>query len=536
MRLRRSIILLETDRPVMPMAWGIRRARVLVPAESERWTSERRRAVLLHEIAHVRRRDCLTQFLTNLACAMHWFNPLAWLARRRMVAERERACDDLVLAAGFEPSDYAQHLLQIASSLRAGLLTSGAAIAMARPSKLEGRLLAVLDGKRNRRGLTRSLVLAGLVLTIGIAVPLATLRAQGTEENVLNVFEGKLAIEQEIPVKLPALTPRPDVSAQIQSVRFYKSDNNLRAKMRVTGRILPADWHMFVRLELLGDKGECYVRTSSPIPSGGAEGAQPDREVAASQIRHDVDFQCCDFSSATEEVKQFRIALVAAQVRQTDSVVEGDIAPGVMIPIRLAGGSAEQPEIVNCVFVRFEKTDELHAWVRVTRRVDVDSKWLLTAERLDEKGVVLSRGQRTFATRKWLRNPSKFVSDSTELHLSLGRWTQGGKRDRFRLRLERSPNEAAESLEAPFEIDRYSLCWLTADGAGIPDLVMIRGIQFDQLEDGQVRAMLRVGGKELAAFVSTCLTKPVRFCVLQSLLSPPQRRRSTVRLGARGMD
>jgi beta-lactamase regulating signal transducer with metallopeptidase domain len=181
MRLRRSIILLETDRPVMPMAWGIRRARVLVPAESEKWTSERRRAVLLHEIAHVRRRDCLTQFLTNLACAMHWFNPLAWIARRRMVAERERACYDLVLSAGFEPSDYAQHLLQIASTLRGGLLTSGAAIAMARPSKLEGRLLAVLDGKRSRRGLTRSLVLAGLVLTLGIAVPLATLHAQGPD-------------------------------------------------------------------------------------------------------------------------------------------------------------------------------------------------------------------------------------------------------------------------------------------------------------------------------------------------------------------
>ena len=202
MRLRRSVILLETDLPVMPMAWGIRRARVLVPAESENWTPERRRAVLLHEIAHVRRRDCLTQLLTNLACAMHWFNPLAWVARRWMVAERERACDDLVLAAGFEPTDYAQHLLQIASTLRGGLLTSGAAIAMARPSKLEGRLLAVLDRKRSRRGLTRPLVLAGLVLTLGIAVPLACLRPQALPDTGGPISFSKADISQTVNVSV----------------------------------------------------------------------------------------------------------------------------------------------------------------------------------------------------------------------------------------------------------------------------------------------------------------------------------------------
>jgi len=175
LRLRRRVVLLRSDRPVMPMAWGIHRARILLPGESDGWSADRRRLVLLHEMAHVHRWDCLTQFLTNLACAMHWFNPLVWIARRRMITERERACDDLALAAGFEPSDYAQHLLQIASGLCGGLLTSAAAIAMARRSKLEGRLLAVMDAKRNRRALTRMLALVGLILAMGVAVPLAAL-------------------------------------------------------------------------------------------------------------------------------------------------------------------------------------------------------------------------------------------------------------------------------------------------------------------------------------------------------------------------
>ena len=90
----------------MPMTWGClpavgplpgAGARVLLPAEAEEWPEDRRRAVLLHELAHVKRRDCLSQLIAQLACAVHWFNPLIWLAGHRMLVERERACDDLAL-------------------------------------------------------------------------------------------------------------------------------------------------------------------------------------------------------------------------------------------------------------------------------------------------------------------------------------------------------------------------------------------------------------------------------------------------------
>ena len=147
----------------MPMAWGILRPAVLMPAEADEWPIERLRIVLLHELAHVRRRDCLTHLLAQVACAVYWFHPLAWMAARRARAERERACDDLVLAAGTRGSDYAEELLQIARVMRSGrfpAVLAGATLAMAHRSQLEGRLLAILDPRIPRRGLTRLRALA----------------------------------------------------------------------------------------------------------------------------------------------------------------------------------------------------------------------------------------------------------------------------------------------------------------------------------------------------------------------------------------
>ena len=148
----------RSERATMPVAYGVLRPTILMPAAADSWTEDRLRIVLLHELAHVKRRDCLTHMLAQVACGLYWFNPLAWIAARRVRAERERACDDLVLAAGTPGPDYADQLIEIARLMRAGRFPSvvaGASLAMAHRSQLEGRLMAILDPSVPRSGVSR---------------------------------------------------------------------------------------------------------------------------------------------------------------------------------------------------------------------------------------------------------------------------------------------------------------------------------------------------------------------------------------------
>ncbi len=171
--LHRHVRLLQANGPAMPMTWGIRRPAILLPAEADAWSAERRRDVLLHELAHVKRHDFLIQLIARIACAVYWFHPLVWLAVTRLREERERACDDHVLRAGATPSAYATHLLEIARGLRAARATSLATVAMARPAQLATRLIDVLDTRRCRDTLSRRAALPAWLAAIAIVVPLA---------------------------------------------------------------------------------------------------------------------------------------------------------------------------------------------------------------------------------------------------------------------------------------------------------------------------------------------------------------------------
>jgi beta-lactamase regulating signal transducer with metallopeptidase domain len=156
-----------------PIVAGIWRPTVLIPVEARNWCDTRREAVLMHELAHVARRDVSAQVVAHAVCAVHWFNPLAWIAARAMRRERERACDDAVLGNGVAASTYATELLAIAAGAMA-TSTPAAALSMARPSEFEGRLLAILARRPRHMSLAARVGIPGLACLSTVLVAGAT--------------------------------------------------------------------------------------------------------------------------------------------------------------------------------------------------------------------------------------------------------------------------------------------------------------------------------------------------------------------------
>jgi HEAT repeat protein/beta-lactamase regulating signal transducer with metallopeptidase domain len=162
-----------SPRAAMPFTSGLFRPVIVLPASAEEWTPERRRSVLVHELAHVRRRDLLTNAVVQLACAVYWFHPLVRLAARRVRIEAERSCDALVVAAGTRASDYASDLLEIARTMRSSA-TAAVALAVARRSDFEGRLLAILAPDCGRNVLTAART---ALIALSFAAPAAAIAA-----------------------------------------------------------------------------------------------------------------------------------------------------------------------------------------------------------------------------------------------------------------------------------------------------------------------------------------------------------------------
>ena len=128
--------------------------------------------------------------VAELLRAVHWFNPLVWLACRRLRQESEHACDDVVLGQGVDGGDYAEHLLALARDARTHHVWVPAP-AMARPSSLERRFTAMLTVTRNRRPLTRVRRLALVVVALAVAVPIATFAQSATVSGTILDFAGE---------------------------------------------------------------------------------------------------------------------------------------------------------------------------------------------------------------------------------------------------------------------------------------------------------------------------------------------------------
>ncbi|MGL6193996.1 MAG: M56 family metallopeptidase [Thermoguttaceae bacterium] len=140
----------------VPFVTGCRKPLVILPHAAEQWKNTQRRAILVHELTHIKRRDIAWQLLAKISCSIYWFHPLAWLASWRMQVEREIACDDAVLLNGEKQSTYAAVLMEIARTMTNTKPLNGYAVAMSRRSCVEKRICSILAVRQNRAPLGRT--------------------------------------------------------------------------------------------------------------------------------------------------------------------------------------------------------------------------------------------------------------------------------------------------------------------------------------------------------------------------------------------
>ena len=174
--IEREVVLLQTDTADLLATWGLLRPRVLLPAHARDWSEDRLHVVLCHELAHVRRHDWFVQIAAEALRTLLWFNPLIWIACRRLRRESEQACDDAVLGKGVPARAYASHLLELARKCRLPEFPWSSALPMANPSTLERRIAAMLNPRLNRQALSRRAIAAIAVLLVAVTLPIAALR------------------------------------------------------------------------------------------------------------------------------------------------------------------------------------------------------------------------------------------------------------------------------------------------------------------------------------------------------------------------
>jgi beta-lactamase regulating signal transducer with metallopeptidase domain len=267
----KSIRLLSSSVVSTPLTWGWRAPIILVPEDALDWSEAHRRVVLRHELAHVARGDAFSQLVAGFVCAVYWFHPLVWIVERRLRAECERACDDRVVSLGTPAADYAAHLLEVARSARNFGAPGFLSVAMARPSQLEGRLLAVLNESERRRTPSRGMRVAGLLASVMLLTTVSAFRAVPRTSPAMPASSAKAASSlvaeitgptQAAPRAEQIVSTKESPIAEPSRARLFDSTFQRSAPAR-TGGTLNIDLRTGGRVTITGwDKQEASLQAS----------------------------------------------------------------------------------------------------------------------------------------------------------------------------------------------------------------------------------------------------------------------------------
>jgi beta-lactamase regulating signal transducer with metallopeptidase domain len=203
-RLKKLPRLAESEIVLVPVALGVRRSCILLPAAWRDWDDAELDAVMAHEISHVKRGDALTQRLSLLHRAAFWFSPLSWWLDRRIAELAEEASDEAALAHGADRTRYAETLLNFFSELdSSSRRMRWQGVSMATLGTAERRVDRILAWK----GAASSGLRKSLALGLALLAPPVVFLAAAVHPTIHTQAATPPPAQQEAPPPSPAPVP-----------------------------------------------------------------------------------------------------------------------------------------------------------------------------------------------------------------------------------------------------------------------------------------------------------------------------------------
>ena len=207
--MRREVRLVVTPAVSEPGVWGVWRPVILLPeGVTERLDDDELETVFMHELSHVERWDNLAGVFQRALCCLFWFHPVVWMIGRRLLAEREQACDDVVVRRGGASTVYANGIAKVC---RYCMGWEVAGLAKATGSDLRQRIERIISNRAGQR-VSSSQAAALAALTVGaLTLSLASGEA-GSARPAFIVGESATAIDPRFEVG-PAVSPQETLTA-----------------------------------------------------------------------------------------------------------------------------------------------------------------------------------------------------------------------------------------------------------------------------------------------------------------------------------
>lgn len=229
----------------VPFTFGWLKPQIILPVGAHRWPLDQLRMVVLHEMAHIARRDYFNTMMVRLLQVLFWYHPLFWLAKYRLGVECEKACDDRVILAGHPQTRYAECLLNFMKTLNSehpylGRIMLGMAT---NQSDFKRRMSAILDRSRPRRTIAPATILSLGVLCSLLILPLGFLSLNAPPPEAITAESpAKLAV-----VPISGIYPGPQSGA----IQLPASLHHHSAEVRILAAQMIADSHDKTHLDAL---------------------------------------------------------------------------------------------------------------------------------------------------------------------------------------------------------------------------------------------------------------------------------------------